>query len=84
MLSQTNQIGSEVGSGRRRIGLQAHGLLKMRIGLGVLGLRGVDQSQEFVNFEALRNLAQQCLPGGCGFCKMSGIVLGDGRLELAV
>ena len=37
VLPQTHEIACEVGSGGRGIGLQADSLLKMRIGLGILG-----------------------------------------------
>ncbi len=51
------QVGGQVRSGRRGVRFQAHGLLKVRGGFGVLRLRGVHQSQKLVNLEAFRNLA---------------------------
>ena len=60
-LSQAHEIGGQIGSGGRRIRLQAYRTLKVRAGFRVLRLRGIDQSQEFVDFEALRHFAQQGL-----------------------
>ncbi len=83
-LSHARQIGSEVGSGRRRIRLQAHRRLQVLVGFCVLRLRGIDQSQEFVNFEAFRDLVQQTFQLRRGFCEVARFVLRHCRLELAV
>ena len=54
--SQLHEIDAEIHSGARGVRLQAHGLLQVRGGLGVLRLRGVHQSEEFVDLETFRNL----------------------------
>ena len=54
---QTREIGGKIGSGGGRIGLQVHSLLEMLRGSSVLRLRGIDQSQEFLNFKAFWSFA---------------------------
>src|SRR6266478_846225 len=51
------EVSGQIRSGRSRVRLQAHSLFQVRGGLGILRLRGIDQSQQFVNLEAFRNLA---------------------------
>ena len=53
-LSQAHQVGRQVGSGGRGIRFQAYRILQVRAGFRVLRLRGIDQAQEFMDFEALR------------------------------
>ncbi len=57
-LSQLHKIDGEIHARARGIRLQAHGLFQVRGGLGVLRLRGVDQSQKFMDFKAFRNFAE--------------------------
>jgi hypothetical protein len=47
-------------------------------------LRGIDQSQKFVSFKALRNLAQDAFQSHRGFRILSGVVLGCSGLKLTI
>src|SRR5213078_980291 len=55
--SQVREIGGKVGSGGRRVRLQPYGLLEVLRGSGVLGLCGIDQSQEFLDFKTFWSFA---------------------------
>ncbi len=61
-LSQADEIGGEIGPSGGGAGVQTHCFLKVRVGVGVLGLRGVNQTQKFVNFKAFRDLLEQGIP----------------------
>jgi len=47
-------------------------------------LRGINQSQEFVHFEAFRNVVQQALELQGRFFQVTGFILGYCRLEQAI
>ena len=51
-LTQTHQVGRQVGAGGGGIRFQAHCLLQMRAGFRVLRLRGIHQAEEFVYVKA--------------------------------
>ena len=77
-LSQARQIGRQVGPGRGRIRFQAHGRLQVLPGLGILRLRGIDQSQEFVHLKAFGHLANERLQLRRSLGKVAGLILGHG------
>jgi hypothetical protein len=56
----------------------------MRACFGVLGFGGIDQAQKFVDFEAVRDLAEEAFQLGGGFREMACVVLGNGGLEFFV
>ena len=84
VLPQTHEIRCQVGSGGRRIGFQTDSLLKVRIGLGILRLRGIDQSQQFVNLEGLGSLSNDAFEADRSLVVLPRVILSDGSLELAV
>ncbi len=53
-------------------------------GSGVPRLRGIDQSQEFVDFKAFRSFAHQVLQLRGSFGIVARVIFGDGGLEVAV
>ena len=77
-----DQVGGEVGSGRGGVRLQANCLLEMRIGFRVLRLRGIDHAEEFVDVEALGNLAQKAFELLGSFGEVAGVVIREGGLKL--
>ena len=56
----------------------------MRAGLGVLGLRGIVEAEEFVELEAFRRRWEQFFENGGGFGVVVGFVLAYGLLEEAI
>jgi len=52
--------------------------------VGIQGLRGLRQSEQFMNLEAIRSVRKEFLKLRCCFGKPSGLVLGDSRAILAV
>ena len=83
-LSQAHQVGRQVGSGGRGIRFQAYRSLQVRAGFRVLRLRGIDQSQQLVDVEALRKFAHQALQPLGGFGKVAGFILRYSGLELTL
>ena len=83
-LSQTDEIGGEIGPCGCGAGVQPNGFLKVSVGGGVLGLRGVNQAQKLVNLKAFRDLLEQTLELCGGFGVVPRVILSNGRLELMV
>ncbi len=83
-LAELQEIVAKIGARRSGIGLEADGGLKVIMSLVVHGLRGIDEAEEFVDIEALRNLRKELLELGGGFGIVAGFVLGNGGLEVAI
>ena len=56
----------------------------MLVGLRVLRFRGVNEAEQFVNFENLWLLARQILKSSSRLREFAGVVLRDRRLECTV
>ena len=82
--SEPRKIRRKVGSCRGGLRVQPHRLLEPRVRFGILGLSGVNESQEFVYLKAVGNFAQKALQTAGGFGKFSVVVLGQSGLKGAV
>lgn len=58
--------------------------MQVGIGFDVLGLRGIDEAQEFMDLETLRRLGEKGFELGGGFGEVACVVLSDGGLEFLV
>ena len=56
----------------------------MRIGPGILRLRGIDQSQQFVNLKGFGSLSNDTFEAGRSLIVLPGVILSDSSLKLAV
>ncbi len=61
VLSKAREIRSQIGPGGGRIRLQAYCLFEVRVCLGVLGLPGINQPEQFVHLKAFGNLSHDAL-----------------------
>jgi hypothetical protein len=83
-LAELEKIVAEVGAGGGGIGLETDGGLEMVVSLVVLRLRGVDEPEEFVDFETLGDLRKEFFEQDGSLGIMAGVVLGDGGLEFSI
>jgi hypothetical protein len=81
---QTHEVDREISMRGCGTGVETDSLFEVRIGFFVELLRRIDQSKEFMDFEALRGRRKQLLELDSGFSKMTGIVLRDGGLEILI
>ena len=82
--ADAHETGGKVGAGGDIGRLEADGLLEMWIALVVVGLSGVGEAKEFVDFEAVRRLAEEGFELGGRFGVVTGFVLSGGRLKFLV
>ena len=82
--ADAHETGGKVGASGDVGRLEADGLLEMWIAFVVLGLSGVGEAEEFVDFETVRCLAEQGFKLGGGFGVVAGFVLGGGGLKFLI
>jgi len=82
--ADAHEAGGEIGASCGVGGLEANGRLQVGIAFVVLGLSGVGEAEEFVEFEAFGSLAEEGFQLGGGFGIVAGFVLGGGGLKFLV